>query len=1116
MVHLKIFTIITAVFMATVGYGQIPGEGKEETVLGADNISSVVKSSLNAIPNLRVGSVTGNFVYKATFLFRKDENTYAYSYVAFGKLSIDDVTITMSDGEMVTFKQEDSELKTYHKLFVQSGYSGYELAIPVSIDGTSSVDGKNSSFTYLSLPTSTMRDETDKRVPIGSFEHSLGGKYININCTGLTQQSITNIKSSIERVRKKYDQLKKSQQDRQNYQNSGNNSSSSSSLTLASEGNSSSSGSSNSTSNQGFQSSNEQNNSTNTSSSLTLASEGNSSSSGSSNSSSNNTTNSNTSSSNKKTSDDKTETNTNSNVPKATYTDPRTGTELTYEQLEFQRRQYQQRERERIANAVNPVGQIMKESGLNDYFQREMDRIDREYEEKSAALDRKLAQQKREREAEERERKRQQEERSKRLIASHNASEQQRRQEYEKKGGDANYSRNYQHWEIKAKNSITQVNDYLSKYKGKVVSFSVPANNCQYVEVIENIQNSSMPISYKSILIANVLTVRTAYNTNYQENGFITQTDGEYNGGPYSDNLTWSDYYDECGNYLDHIDEVLNGRASIYRNFGKDREWTIKNKYDRYDNYSHIIGRYNQFQGINTSFIDEVRKAGISVHTSRLDFGYYNDMENRVIKNFHNEPRVWSEGYGYSTDKKMLYFSSNGNPAIEAEIKKFETLYELKRKYAINRVEDELEMAFFTYHTDNIDEAYKHFLRYSFMRSNGIDKKELWYYIWNDEFSNYDTYTKELEAALLGIVLYLEKQAYRQALHLIQLLELSNNKSKRDWNSYSKSRVNEAVIKLKNQLYYRTGEYHKMTLIKDKNELKQLVKKSKEKTGESTYIMFQDLPIQAHALIKLGNPDLAKALYGRYEKYYYHKKNKSFQGETIALKAFHETNKALFPKKNINITSSTIETYNIFPGWYYESNLQMDGRFLTKNKMSWLGRGKNTRLTIDLSTDEEYKKQKEDFNKEFMNADPSSVKDMVAIWNNVFLHLQKTYNRGTIVNNEEGKLFLHSYIHAGVLLGKFHEVMPAMMEFDLYYPGIGHHLALESNLLKLMWEYNGNPLYENRSNYSSSPLKNYFDNEIQKNSSNITKLKNILDYWSYLKISSPMIPYLYKVIENNE
>lgn len=359
MVHLKIFTIITAVFMATVGYGQ--SYGKEETVMGSDNIASVVKSSLNAIPNLRVGSVTDNFVYKATFLFRKDENTYAYNYAAFGKLSIDDVTITMSDGEMVTFKQEGSVLKTYHKLFVQSGYSGYELSIPVSIDGTSSVDGKNSSFTNQSLPTSTMRDETDKNISTGNFEHSLGGKYININCTGLTQKTITNIKSYIEQVRKKYDQLKKSQQDLQNYQNSGNNSSSSSSLTLASEGNSSSSGSSNS--------------------------------------SSNNTTNSNTSSSNKKTSDDKTETNTNINVHKATYTDPRTGTELTYEQLEYQRQQYQHRERERIANAVNPGGQIMKESGLNDYFQREMDRIDREYEEKSAALDRELARQKREKEA---------------------------------------------------------------------------------------------------------------------------------------------------------------------------------------------------------------------------------------------------------------------------------------------------------------------------------------------------------------------------------------------------------------------------------------------------------------------------------------------------------------------------------------------------------------------------------------------------------------------------------------------------------------------------------------------------------------------------------------------
>jgi len=362
MVHLKIFTIITAVFMATVGYGQIPG--KEETVLGADNISSVVKSSLNAIPNLRVGSVTGNFVYKAIFLFRKDENTCAYNYAAFGKLSIDDVTITMSDGEMVTFKQEGSVLKTYHKLFVQSGYSGYELSIPVSIDGTSSVDGKNSSFTNQSLPTSTMRDETDKNISTGNFEHSLGGKYININCTGLTQKTITNIKSYIEQVRKRYDLLKKSQQDRQNYQNSGNNSSSSSSLTLASEGNSSSSSSSNS--------------------------------------SSNNTTNSNTSSSNKKTSDDKTETNTNSNVPKATYTDPRTGTELTYEQLEYQRQRYQQQEKERIENAVNPGKQFMRESGLNDYFQREMDRIDREYEEKNRREEAERLRRKREREAEER------------------------------------------------------------------------------------------------------------------------------------------------------------------------------------------------------------------------------------------------------------------------------------------------------------------------------------------------------------------------------------------------------------------------------------------------------------------------------------------------------------------------------------------------------------------------------------------------------------------------------------------------------------------------------------------------------------------------------------------
>jgi len=104
-----------------------------------------------------------------------------------------------------------------------------------------------------------MINETDKNIPSGNFEHSYGGKYININCTGLTQQSITNVKNSVERVRNKYDQLKKSQQDRQNHQNSG--SHSSSGTTQTSQSNNSSNSQNNNTYSRNTNNNNSYNNS---------------------------------------------------------------------------------------------------------------------------------------------------------------------------------------------------------------------------------------------------------------------------------------------------------------------------------------------------------------------------------------------------------------------------------------------------------------------------------------------------------------------------------------------------------------------------------------------------------------------------------------------------------------------------------------------------------------------------------------------------------------------------------------------------------------------------------------------------------------------------------------
>ncbi|MEN3322686.1 hypothetical protein VP395_03040 [Mariniflexile soesokkakense] len=797
-----------------------------------------------------------------------------------------------------------------------------------------------------------------------------------------------------------------------------------------------------------------------------------------------------------------------------------------------------------IDNAVNEV---------NSIFQGNINRINHEQEIKNRQDEEEWADhQRRQREKQLREQ-REAEEWRKQRLASKAQSRQERLDAYNAKGGTANYNRELLSWRKYALLGMEQINQYLSAYKASPISFGenmglkvlVPQKNCDYVQAIESIQHSVMPVSYKYILIHNLLNIRFEYYKFYVENAYI---DLDWK-------LQWDDLYWDvndmpCGNYLDDIAFSL--RTDIHNPdngtngdvFGSNEEKVINNTYSdnilSKGNYTIPVGSRNSID----IFKNDIRKIGLTMPTHIINnFVYENES---LWKEFHNKPYDWSRGNfreanlkyadGIRYTSKILTYDAISR---KAEIEKYMSLYNIKRAYALNNQEEEAKQMYFNYHMGNLQEAYNHLQRFLFLEYDGFQE------LLEDLKTNDGTIIKDVDQshniAIATAFLLMENKEFENALELTDMIKETNrtryqNSSRRADKEYNYSPLISAAYKISNRIHYQMGNYDKMLLQKDEAELKNLKTRAESifkftprrtsglgdraKAGnqnynarmpiilndsERQYLEYLDPHLQASALLKLGHSTLAKAVLEDMVKYYT-KNDKNyphiFYGSQLDIDVFKETVSVLFPGKE-NKMQFRLGNTNLFK-INLESQNESPRRYLTKLTMD-IPKYLNTN-SVDVSAMVQWESIKKS-----IYAHNGSKEKMTAILNN----LREIQMTGKLVHHEESKFFLEVYMHFALALGEFHEAVLVISQLDQDYPN--HGLILERNLLKLMWPQKQNELnkklVDKQTNLYTkpSPLKTYFETEVKNSEHLKNELNEFLSLWSNLKVTSPMIPYLYSL-----
>jgi hypothetical protein len=649
-----------------------------------------------------------------------------------------------------------------------------------------------------------------------------------------------------------------------------------------------------------------------------------------------------------------------------------------------------------------------------------------------------------------------------------------------------------------------------------------------------------MPNSYKNILIRNVLNIRFEYYKFYIENTYI-HLDWQVD----KDDMYWNNNYMQCGNYLDEIASGLNvynkNINGIPGLFGSQEERVINNKYsDNHlseGNYVIPVGSSNS----NNIFKKDIWDIGITIRFDYLNWLVHNSDN---WKNFHTQPFEWSKKHSYdehdfNADNTMK-LASNAS-LRQLEIDKYIALYNLKRKYALNTKEEEAKQMYFNYHMGNHQEAYNHLQRFLFLEYGNF--KGLIDYIKNTEGYIVDFSTKDMHIGIAAALLFMENKEFEKALELTNIIVETNqskylNSSDNTEREYYYRPLISAAYKISNKIHYQMGNYDKMLLQKDEDELNILqakaesifnfsprkvsgIKSRKESdrrynikkakllnNSKRQYLEYMDPYLQASALLKLGNSRLAKAVLEDVVKYYTKKDKNSpriFYGSQLDIDVFKETVKALFPGKEDNIKYG-IGNLDLF-GIRLESQKESPIKYLTKFTLQ-TPKYMNKEL-IDLNTKTQWSVIKES-----LNNHNGTKEELLAIFNN----LNEIFTTYKLESNKESQFFLINYVQFAMVLGKFHEAIPAMFELDNDYPN--HGLNLEHNLLKLMWPQKQNDLNkkfeDEKTGLYTKPslLKTYFDSEVKNSEHLKTSLNNYLSLWSSLKVASPMIPYLYSLYEN--
>lgn len=811
------------------------------------------------------------------------------------------------------------------------------------------------------------------------------------------------------------------------------------------------------------------------------------------------------------------------------------------QQSEYERQAAERQRQERLQQATNPGGYYLQRTGVNDYFNAEINRINRAAEAKERQEEREWLNRQRRERAEQARREKELEEWRKDQLAKFAANQEQRLNEYNAKGGLANYNAKQSQWAAFAKKEMEQVSQYLGKYEGEPLSFTLMQNNCDYVEAIEKVQNSEMPTDYKLILIKNLLNVRFQAAEVFRENGYHPE-----NWKSYKDNLYWDINKAPCGNFLDeiayslgtdiHIEGTYGTSGDI---FGTNSQLFINNAYDE-----RVMAEGNYALPVGTapkegSYTSELFSAGILMLRPQI-MPFTNSENDEIWNSFHTNPFDWSNGYvfhreagryssGWNYKSKVL---AGNQSAIQAEIEKYIAAYDLKRSFSLNTAFDEQKMMLFNYNRGAIAEAYEHLQRYMIMEFG--DYQGLADVISKATESSYEP----IETGIMISGVLIEAGDYGNA----RIVALATyNKAYELWkNQFDKKPFNTLLNRrtftpmyvgartLLNRLHFMLGEYDKLYMFRTKETIERSMDRVDEnfkfvrvtssrvwaptpdqlEAYKFQFVNATDPHLNAYALMKLGHDDLAEMVMEQSIKYYSKKDAPAFIGTSLDLDIYQQLAQKFFSNKAdkisyrtglIDLNKRTIPT---------QSNNGDDFAYLTK-----LASNSNISPLIQLDLTN-HPKWAELFSRlDNTQADKESLSE-------IFSGLKALGKGSILTGNEASKNYLLEYIQLGLCLGQFHEVLPALTTYKSLFPD-DDSIKLEEELTKVMWPQKENlisKIVETKYNAEYTqrilvyhPTRTYFEEEVRNNEALKSRLNLYTFAWSKFRVSGVQIPYLYSL-----
>ncbi|HLT52991.1 MAG TPA: hypothetical protein VKZ97_03850 [Flavobacteriaceae bacterium] len=766
----------------------------------------------------------------------------------------------------------------------------------------------------------------------------------------------------------------------------------------------------------------------------------------------------------------------------------------TLEQMEYEREAYQRQQQEKLQQATNPGGYYMEKSGVNAYFDAQHARLNKEAAEKEAREEREWLAKKRREEREYREAQQREEEYRKQREAENKriASEQKQTKDshYAALGGEANFNAKRKTFSANAAKKMETISYALSEVKAPFIWLD-PFDNCSYVKVIETIQASKLSFFKKSMLIQDILKIRDEHHYFYQQNSY----DGAYK-------ITGRDLKNySCGNYLDVVWRLKN---SFY-----DEDYKSYTDYT-FGSLNNGIGYYwmkndkeSQYNGIKTDFGEDIKALDISFWGTNAD-----QLYNWMWSEFHVKRKKWSDGELSNYKNKKTLFGEE----FKKEEQRFIDFLLLRRKHLLSTPDTDFKLAYFTYKAGKMNEAIHYFKTYVFRKFGSFENMRNYYMKTDFKKGSYDLkpYIESgsideqvFPQIFMAAIIYYQAGEYDKAQQITQTI--TYNTSLNLANSHQ-NQEKMAILKgfeaLLYDCYFEQEKWQYIYLPKTDKEFKDT------NFGNNNISV-----MKAYAALKSGNEKWAKKIFSETYNFYskkitYSRQLKSvrdyptFHGTKPQVEAYKYLIEKLYPKFYPEIKTDTrnytLITYNENYGGHYGA-LKID---------SYNNAAKSVPLIFEPSNLKENLQWLEVKNQLLTARDKTTMEQAFA-----FCH--EYFSTHSFDKNEEDLAFLQQYYSIGIALGKFYEVMPAMLVLaDL--SELSKEKSLEFQLVKLMTEPvpygdNGgvNPKDKKHETLVGS-LKTL--NELCiKDSKALDELQSYLMLWESYGFTAPQTIYLYLI-----